>query len=202
MCPPSELVLNSLQGVNAVGQKQTVEEIRDILAVMVRWNEVSEVVFSQQLLFASWSQLVKITLHTLVGGGGEWNEPGRITLLFDVIQDLLLKVKHCEPGQLSAAIHETMMILMAHLRQEITSVTKQEDNSGFSLSPIYAGLLQAILGGLFDKLLKCPSGMQQQVLQCCWIRSFGCRPLLATCYTRSAVAAGVCVHSWVAAEGH
>ena len=61
--------------------------------MVVRRNEASEVVFSQQLLFASWSQLVEITLHALVGGGGEWNEPGRITLLFDVIQDLLLKVR-------------------------------------------------------------------------------------------------------------
>lgn len=71
------------------------QEIKAILAVVVQRNGINEAAYSQQLLFASWSQLVEVTLHALAGGGGEREEPGRVAVLFDLIQDLLLKVNVC-----------------------------------------------------------------------------------------------------------
>ena len=66
---------------------------------MVQRNWINEAAYSQQLLFTSWSQLLEVTLHALIGGGGEWEEPGRITVLFNLIQDLLLKVRNLNAGQ-------------------------------------------------------------------------------------------------------
>ena len=66
--------------------------------MVVQRNVVNEAAFSQQLLFASWSQLLEVTLHAQVGGSVELEIPGRIALLFDLIQDLLLKVRSFNVG--------------------------------------------------------------------------------------------------------
>ena len=70
-----------------------VQEIKQILAVVVQRNVVNEGTFSQQLLFTSWSQLLEVTLHALVSGNIELAGEGRIMILFDLIQELLLKVR-------------------------------------------------------------------------------------------------------------
>ena len=55
---------------------------------MVERNSVSEKNHCKQHLLESWRQLVEVTLTTLVSGEGE----GKVNVLFELIQDILLKV--------------------------------------------------------------------------------------------------------------
>ena len=62
--------------------------MHEILSVVVERNIISEVTHCRRHLLESWQQLVEVTLTTVVTGEGR----GKATVLFELIQDLLLKV--------------------------------------------------------------------------------------------------------------
>ena len=71
---------------------------------MVLRNSVQENRHGNGHLFQSWRQLVEVTLHTLVQGGGEGGGGGRggggvkregeVSVMFELTQDLLTKVQN------------------------------------------------------------------------------------------------------------
>lgn len=61
------------------------------MEVIVRRNNINEIVHSRQLYIESWQQVVEV-LMSVVNEEGE-KETLRIDVLFELIQDLLLKVE-------------------------------------------------------------------------------------------------------------
>ena len=70
------------------------QEILSILEMVVCRNQVREDVHVSCTLFEAWRQLVEVTLHSL-GEEGVRREV-KMALLFELIQDLLLKVHVCK----------------------------------------------------------------------------------------------------------
>ena len=62
-----------------------------MLEVVVERNSVLQNLHGNSHLFESWRQLVEVTLHALVQGGVR--EEGEVAVLFELTQDLLLKVR-------------------------------------------------------------------------------------------------------------
>ncbi len=69
----------------------SLQEIHEILVVVVMRNKVFDCNHGNYELFESWRQLVEVALHSL-GQVGVKSEV-KVAVLFELIQDLLLKVR-------------------------------------------------------------------------------------------------------------
>ena len=72
--------------------------MQSTLETVVLCNSIKENRHGNGHLFQSWRQLVEVTLHTLVqgggrgGGGGGVMKEGEVSVLFELTQELLTKV--------------------------------------------------------------------------------------------------------------
>lgn len=66
------------------------QEIYAILSVVFQRNRVRETLHAHSHLFEAWRQLVEVLLHTATQEG--MKRELKMTVLFELIQDLLLKV--------------------------------------------------------------------------------------------------------------
>ncbi|XP_064397234.1 nuclear pore complex protein Nup205-like isoform X2 [Halichondria panicea] len=152
--------LNMLQGTGAAGQRQSVlEEIHEILVVVVMRNRVFDCNHGNSELFESWRQLVEVALHSL-GQVGVKSEV-KVAVLFELIQDLLLKVSGSDSSELTSSVQGVVLMLLSHLRQTLATPTENQDDGSDGLSSLYVGPLHAILKGLVDNLLRSPSSNQK-----------------------------------------
>ncbi len=122
--------LGTLDGPGAAGQRRSVlevsalsyvyaqceyvyffQEIHEILAVVVSRNRVLECNHANRELFESWRQLVEVCLHSLEQAGV--GREVKVAVLFELVQDLLLKV-HTPLHTLTHTYTHTHTLSLAH----------------------------------------------------------------------------------------
>ncbi|KAK2179080.1 hypothetical protein NP493_515g00009 [Ridgeia piscesae] len=169
-------------GIQLCNVKLLYQEIQSICGNVVERNSFRESIFCKRQAFEAWRQLVEIILtacpEDLLHGESRQN------MLFEILQDLLLKVsKEDAIPELTAPAAGVILTLMANLRHCFLSIQptpsqcvsqyslQQPDgstvsqSSGFGQSSsgrmIFASSLQVVLKGLIEHLMRSSSGPQR-----------------------------------------
>ncbi|KAL3882663.1 hypothetical protein ACJMK2_028981 [Sinanodonta woodiana] len=180
--------LNNLPGTTMAGQRTHIqEEIESILRIVVARNNVSLSLHSKRQAFDAWRHVTEVILSScpedLLAG------EARQSLLFELLQDLLLKISDENAlSELTAPASGVLLTLIANLQhcffsEDLESNGKEarssqytsqlERSQGTSLSGVswgqgsgsrtlFATSLQITLKGLIEHLLR-SSGRQQRV---------------------------------------
>ncbi|XP_045195259.2 nuclear pore complex protein Nup205-like [Mercenaria mercenaria] len=180
--------LNNLQGTTMAGQRQMIiEEIEGILRMVIERNKVCQSLHSKHQAFDSWRQVTEIILtacpEDLLQG------ETRQTVLFELLQDLLMKVadENALP-ELTAPVAGVILTLMANLRQcfvsedqdpsekerrdsqYITLLDRSQtaaksvswgQGSGSGSRTLFATSLQMVLKGMIEHILRSSGGQQR-----------------------------------------
>ncbi|CAI8023966.1 Nuclear pore complex protein Nup205 [Geodia barretti] len=159
--------VNSLRGgVGASAQRHSLlQEVQSALEVVVLRNSVLENRHGNTHLFRGWRQVVEISLHSLLGGGGSNEGRGgaekkerEISVLFELIQGLLARVEGRGRGALSGEVFRVLLVLMSHLSFITTTAVTEDDDSLLTL--IFSAPLQSILRDLLTAVQQTPGAMQ------------------------------------------
>ncbi|KAL5475599.1 hypothetical protein EMCRGX_G025430 [Ephydatia muelleri] len=142
--------LNSFSGTPTAAQRQSlIEEIHSILETVVERNRCLEVAHAHSTLFKAWRQLVEVTLITL--GQDLMPLEHKVLILFEILQELLLKVERNQSSDLVGSVHGTVLMLISHLKATVSLATGQQSDP--VLTVLYSGPLHAILKGLAESIL-------------------------------------------------
>ncbi|XP_059166343.1 nuclear pore complex protein Nup205-like isoform X2 [Physella acuta] len=166
--------LANQQGPMVAGQRpHIIEEIHQILETVVEHNEAKENLQRKKRAFESWRQIVEVMLtsvpHDLISG------ERRQTILFDLLQELLLKVSGDDVSlEATTLVSDVLLTLMSNLRHcflptSSLSVSSAGDSSahpfwssrGTSSRSALSTSLQIVLRGLIDYILKSSGGIQK-----------------------------------------
>ncbi|XP_065186434.1 nuclear pore complex protein Nup205-like [Sycon ciliatum] len=155
--------LNSAQTASAASQRQFVlEEIDSILHGIVQRNVNRRRLAGRLAFFDAWRQVIEVVLIAcpmdLLAGDQ------RIALLFEIIQDLLLKVLSADINpDLVSAILPVVMLLMSQLRQSFAALRTSSQLPGrgapsaASRQGLPAGPLHSVLVSVCEAISHCSS---------------------------------------------
>ncbi|XP_055955132.1 nuclear pore complex protein Nup205 [Patella vulgata] len=182
--------LNNQQGSLMAGQRPLIMgEIQQILGTVVLRNKVRGSLYTKRQSFEAWRQVAEVLLTACPED--VLNGETRQTVIFELLQDLLLKVATDDSlPELTAPVAGVVLTLMANLLQcfisdvsqseRVTHATGQYDNTGAGAGDapgirltrstwsqsagsrtLFATSLQIVLKGLIDYILKTSAGSQR-----------------------------------------
>ncbi|CAI9734078.1 pore complex Nup205 [Octopus vulgaris] len=166
--------ISNLQGTTLAGQRSLIlREVEIILEQVVSSNAVYQSLYSKYVAFEAWRQVTEVLVTACTPD--LLDKESQHTLLFELLQDLLIKVADNDALQeLTAPVAGVILVVMANLRRCFSAseffTSHEELQQNHSLTPsakigtrtLFATSLHIVLKGLLDYIQK-SCGSQQKV---------------------------------------
>ncbi|GAB1605006.1 nuclear pore complex protein Nup205-like [Argonauta hians] len=165
--------LSNLQGTNLAGQRTLIlREVEIILEQVVSSNAIYQSLYSKYAAFEAWRQVTEVLVTACTPE--LLDKESQHTLLFELLQDLLIKVADNDALQeLTAPVAGVILVVMANLRRCFSasdSLISREElphnqpvaSSKIGTRTLFATSLHIVLKGLLDYIQK-SCGSQQKV---------------------------------------